>query len=180
MARLNVMDPKQAEGNTKQMLDKAQQSMGMVPNILKGMANSEVVLAFYMQNKQLFAQGTLSAKEHETIALAVGSVNDCHYCQSAHTVVGKQAGLSEEQTIAIRQGADVAGDEKLSTLSHFARKVMQTKGFVADSDVAAMRSAGYDDGQIAEVVAAIAFNTYTNLFNHVNDTELDFPAAATV
>ena len=40
-----------------------------------------------------------------------------------------------------------------------------------------MRGAGYDDGQIAEIVANVALNLFTNYFNHVAGTEVDFPVA---
>jgi alkylhydroperoxidase family enzyme len=53
---------------------------------------------------------------------------------------------------------------------------MSTKGFVSDDDLADVRAAGYDDGEIGEIVAAVALNTFTNYFNSVGETQLDFPA----
>jgi hypothetical protein len=38
-----------------------------------------------------------------------------------------------------------------------------------------VRDAGWDDAAIADIVAVTALNIYTNFFNHVNDTEVDFP-----
>ena len=35
--------------------------------------------------------------------------------------------------------------------------------------------AGYTDGDIAELVANVAANIFTNYFNHVARTEVDFP-----
>jgi alkylhydroperoxidase family enzyme len=58
--------------------------------------------------------------------------------------------------------------------------VMETKGNVSDADIAAVRSAGYTDGQIAESIAYIGLATYSNYFNHVFDTPLDFPQAPEV
>jgi len=37
--------------------------------------------------------------------------------------------------------------------------------------------AGYDDGAVAEVVANVALNLFTNDFNHVAETDIDFPQA---
>ena len=62
----------------------------------------------------------------------------------------------------------------------FALKVAQLRGRVADADLAAVRDAGYDDGQIVEIVQHIALNVYTNYLNEVARTEIDFPVATGV
>ncbi len=58
----------------------------------------------------------------------------------------------------------------------FARAVVREKGFVSDAELQAVRAAGYDVGQIGEIVANVALNVFTNYFNSVGETELDFPA----
>ena len=39
-----------------------------------------------------------------------------------------------------------------------------------------VRSAGYDDAQVIEIVLHVALNTWTNYFNEVAKTDIDFPA----
>ncbi|MGT2439693.1 carboxymuconolactone decarboxylase family protein [Bradyrhizobium betae] len=46
----------------------------------------------------------LTAKQREIIALAVGQVNECQYCLSAHTLMGKGAGLSPDGIRKAREG----------------------------------------------------------------------------
>ena len=46
-----------------------------------------------------------------------------------------------------------------------------------DADVERLRRAGYTDGEVGEIVANVVLNLFTNYFNHVAATELDFPAA---
>ena len=75
----------------------------------------------------------------------------------------------------IRKGN--ANDPKHGALINFTQKVIETKGFVSDSDIGEFKNAGYSDAQIAEVSVIIAQKTLSNLFNHINDTELDLPAA---
>ncbi|MFO0967174.1 MAG: hypothetical protein U0793_16540 [Gemmataceae bacterium] len=48
---------------------------------------------------------------------------------------------------------------------------------VRNADVAAVRAAGYGDAEIAEVVAHVGLNVFTNYFNNVARTPLDFPKA---
>ncbi|HET9444939.1 MAG TPA: hypothetical protein VFO35_01685 [Steroidobacteraceae bacterium] len=57
----------------------------------------------------------------------------------------------------------------------FAREVAQLRGHVSDDDVRAVRTAGYTDGEIVEIVQHVALNTWTNYVNSVARTEIDFP-----
>ncbi len=57
----------------------------------------------------------------------------------------------------------------------FARAVVEKRGQVSDEDLDDVRAAGYGDPQIAEIVAVVALNIFTNYFNHVAATDIDFP-----
>lgn len=61
----------------------------------------------------------------------------------------------------------------------FVRGVVNRRGQVDDADVEALRAAGFDDGEIVEIVAHIGLNLFTNYFNHIAATEIDFPAVDT-
>lgn len=54
--------------------------------------------------------------------------------------------------------------------------MLRARGFVEDSDIEAVRAAGYGDGEIGEIIGAVALNIFTNYFNSVARTEVDFPA----
>ena len=43
--------------------------------------------------------------------------------------------------------------------------------------MAQVRNAGYTDGEVVEIVANVAINIFTNYFNHIANTEVDFPMA---
>jgi alkylhydroperoxidase family enzyme len=53
--------------------------------------------------------------------------------------------------------------------------VVRQRGQVPPSDVEALRAAGYTDEEIVEAIAAIAVNIFTNYFNNIVGTEIDFP-----
>ena len=175
MPRLNVMSPDQATGATKEIYDDLNGKMGKVINIFQGMGNSAAALKAYLSMSGALKQGELSTEDREVIYLAVSEANGCHYCVSAHTVIAGGAGMSEEQIKAARKWKPV--DEKHQALLKFIKRVIETKGFVEDAEVKAVQDAGYTDGQVAESIAYIGLATYSNLFNHVYGTELDFPAA---
>lgn len=52
---------------------------------------------------------------------------------------------------------------------------MRNRGQLAASEVDALRATGYSDGDIAELVAVIGINMFTNYFNHIAGTDIDFP-----
>ncbi|MBK9129099.1 MAG: carboxymuconolactone decarboxylase family protein [Phycisphaerales bacterium] len=173
MPRLNVVDPAHATGKAKELFEGPLK--GMQINIFKGMANSPAALAAYLGMAGALKEGMLTEKEREVIALALAEAAGCHYCQAAHTMLGRRAGLSEAETLDARRGA--LSDSKLGALARFVLALNEKRGHVSDADIAAMKSAGYTDGHIAEAVAVVALNTYTNYFNNVNQTTVDFPPA---
>jgi len=175
MSRLTQIAPDTATGNTKELLDAVKSKLGLIPNMVRAMANSPAALDAYVQFSGALAGGSLSARNREQIALAVGQVNECNYCLSAHSALGKIAGLTPDQIRDSRQGT--AADGKTDALLHFARKLVETRGQVSDGDVNAVRQAGFTDGEIAEAVANVALNIFTNYFNHVAATDIDFPKA---
>ncbi|MEM0927206.1 MAG: carboxymuconolactone decarboxylase family protein, partial [Planctomycetota bacterium] len=120
-------------------------------------------------------EGELPAKTREQIALTVGQANECEYCLSAHSAIGKMVGLSTEQIRDARMGT--APDAKTEAILWVSSKLVEKRGLLSDDDLAAVRDAGVTDGEIAEVVANTALNLFTNYFNHVAQTEVDFPIA---
>ena len=59
----------------------------------------------------------------------------------------------------------------------FAKSVVEKRGCVSDEDLDKVRSAGYDDGEITEIVAHVVLNIFRNYFNHIAETPIDFPKA---
>ncbi|MFC8504242.1 carboxymuconolactone decarboxylase family protein [Pedococcus sp. NPDC057267] len=158
-------------------LDALGKRMGKILNIHAGMAHSPVVLAAYAaMSGAVREHGTFDARTRETIALAVGSANGCEYCQSAHTVSAKKAGLSEDQTVAVRADA-IDFDDKLAAIATIARQIATETGTVSDAAWQGALAAGWTPEELAETFAHVAVNLYTNYFNHFAGTELDLPAA---
>ena len=45
--------------------------------------------------------------------------------------------------------------------------------------VQAVRSAGFSDGEIVEIIAHVGMNIFTNYFNHIAGTVVDLPLVST-
>jgi uncharacterized peroxidase-related enzyme len=175
MSRIPAIHPDAATGRPKELLDAVKQKLGIVPNMTRAMANSPATLDGYLQLSGALAKGTFPPKVREQLALTVAEANGCEYCLAAHSAIGKAVGLTADHVRDARHGAAVDG--KTAALLAFARRVVETRGRVADADLAAVRAAGWDDGAVAEVVAHVAVNVFTNYFNNLAETDLDFPKA---
>lgn len=175
MARIPAIAPESATGRAKTLLEAVKGMLGLVPNMTRAMANSPAALEGFLQLNAALAQGTLSPRVREQIALAVAEAHGCDYCLAAHSAIGKAEGLTAEQIRDSRAGTAV--DPRIDALIRFARRILETRGRVRDRDIADMRAAGFNDAVMAEVVANVALHTFTNYFNLVADTALDFPKA---
>jgi AhpD family alkylhydroperoxidase len=89
MARVTVIDPTTATGETKQLLDAVQTGLGMVPNFIRVLANSPAALGAFLGLHGIAGAGALDSQTRERIALAVAEQNACQYCVSAHTAIGR-------------------------------------------------------------------------------------------
>lgn len=176
MPRLNTVDPATAEPQARALLNKVERALGVTPNMMRAMAESPAVLDAYLSFSGALAKGRLSGALQEQIALTVAVENECGYCLAAHSVLGERAGVSAADLEAGRSAT--ASDPKAQAALRFAKAVVAARGFVSDADLAEVRAAGYGDGEIGEIIAAVALNTFTNYFNSVGRTELDFPAVA--
>ncbi len=173
MQRLTAVNPAEATGKTKQLLDGVQAKLGLTPNLMRTLASSTAALEAYLQFGAALSHGVLDARFREQIALTVAQANSCEYCLSAHSLLGKMAGLTPEQIASSRRSH--SEDAKRDAGLQFAQALVVQRGEVSDAAVATVRAAGFLDAEIAEIVANVAINIFTNYFNHVARTVVDFP-----
>jgi len=174
MERINSINPQEATGITKVLLDDVQKKLGMTPSMMRSMAQSPAVLEGYLNFSGALAGGELSVKFREQIALVVGECNGCIYCLSAHSAMGQIAGMSQEEILDSRRGESCESKSRVAL--GFTRKLVKEHGHVTDNDLTKIRMAGFSEGAIAEVVANVALNLFTNYFNLVAEPRVDFPA----
>ena len=173
MTRIQAINYEQATGKAKELLDGVRAKLGMTPQMTKTMATSPAVLEGYLNFGAALGSGTLNAKLREQIALLTAEVNGCGYCASAHSALGKMAGLGDEAIQAARKGH--ASDHRTTAALQFARNVIINRGEVSDAEVQAVKDAGFSEGEIGEIIANVALNIFTNYFNLIAQTEIDFP-----
>ncbi len=174
MSRISIPSVENSAPAAQPLLAAVQKQLGVVPNLMRLVGQSPAALEGYLSLSGALGKGQLGVQLRERIALAVAEANGCDYCLSAHSYLGQHvAKLSASDMDAAREGhaADATADAALV----FARRVLDTRGHVADADLAAVRGAGFNEGAVVEIVFNVALNVLTNYINSVADTDVDFP-----
>ncbi|CAN5388476.1 carboxymuconolactone decarboxylase family protein [soil metagenome] len=160
----------------QQAFDVIKNALGMVPNLYATIAYSDNGLPRYLAFQG--AKTSLSNKEKEAVNLVVSEVNGCRYCQSAHTVLGKMNGFTEDETILIRKGS--SADSKLNALVHLAKDITLNKGRVNADNLKAFFDAGYNKGNLVDVILQVSDKTAMNYLHNLTEIAIDFPLAPVI
>ncbi|HET6378479.1 MAG TPA: peroxidase-related enzyme [Methylocella sp.] len=174
MPRVNLLDPGTAPNGSTSLLQEIKTAFGTVPNMFRAVANSPAALKSMWGAFGALGSGTLGAKLGEKIAVAVADRDACNYCLAAHTALGKKAGATSDEMAEAQAGR--SADPKTAAALAFALKLVEERGQVSEADVQALRAAGFDDGQIVEIIAHVALNLFTNYVNLALDVPVDFPS----
>lgn len=174
MPRLKALDPQTTTGKSAELFNAIHSKLGMVPNMMRTMGNSSVVLNGYLSLSGALAEASLGAKVGELIALTVANANSCEYCNAAHSFIGEKLVHIDTKSIAdAREGK--SADKKIEAALVFSRSLVEKKGLISDADVRAVKDAGFDDAGIAEIIGHVGLNILTNYFNNAAQVTVDFP-----
>ncbi|ALJ05762.1 peroxidase [Pseudalgibacter alginicilyticus] len=171
--RIETLTPETTTGEAKELFNTVQKKLGFIPNLIKVFGNSPATLKSYLSLGDLTASGNLSNKFREQLALAIAETNTCNYCLSAHSVIGKMNGLTEVEIEQSRQG--LSNNAKTQAGLNFAQEITAKRGQVSNEAIKNIKAAGYNDGDILEIVLNVVSNTLTNYVNHIAQTKIDFP-----
>lgn len=177
MTRIQALDYAHTPAAAQPTLDAVQKKLGIVPNLFKTFAHSPAVLNFYLAQTEALAGGVLPAGLREQLAVAIAAANTCDYCASAHTLLGQGAGVSVAELTNNLHGR--SDNSKTQAAIAFAQAIVNNRGRVSDEQLQAVRSAGYSEAEIVEIIAHVGVNTFTNYFNHIAATVVDFPLVST-
>ncbi len=174
MANFKVPTRAEVSETNQAIFDKLKGALGFVPNLYAYYAKNETALGDYLdlQNRKT----TLNNKEKEIINLVVSQSNGCRYCQSAHTVLGKMNGFSEDQILEIR-GGSATFDSKLDALAKFTLSAAENKGRPSQVTKDAFFEVGYSEANLIDVVILIGDKTISNYIHNLTGFEIDFPLA---
>jgi uncharacterized peroxidase-related enzyme len=178
MSRLSVPNLESDTSASGQIYAQIKKSIGSVPKTFAAIAaHGPAALKAVLAADAVLAAGTLTKSDQEIIKLVVSGIAGCDYCVAAHNYLARLAGVKPDALKQIREG-EQTGQAKRDALVGFVRKLAQSSGTISDENFAAIKAAGYSDAQLVEISLAFATTVFTNVFNRINDTEIDFPAVA--
>jgi uncharacterized peroxidase-related enzyme len=173
MSRINTVSFETANDEQKALLEAIQGQLGMVPNFLKIFANSPSALRAFLGLHSIANEGSLDVQTRERIALAVAQENACEYCVSAHTAIGRKAGLSGAEMEANRAGT--SQDAKAAVAVKLARSLIENQGDITTAELIEARNAGYTDADIVEIITHVGMTLLTTILGKASRVEIDFP-----
>ncbi len=101
MSRITTVSNETANIEQRNLLDAIQSQLGMVPNFLRVFANSPDALKAFLGLHHIANHGSLDSATRERIAVALAQQNECEYCLSAHTAIGRKAGLNGADIVEV-------------------------------------------------------------------------------
>lgn len=173
MNQFRLLEPQQADEQSRELLEAVQSNLGRLPNMFKAMANSPVLLNSYNCLTASLDSSSLSSRLREQIALIVSEINSCEYCLSAHTAISKMLGMTNEDITDSRLGRSDADDT--AAVLAFVASLVNNHGQVSDEDLENIQKAGINEKQIGEIVLTVIVTILTNYFNLAARTPVDFP-----
>jgi uncharacterized peroxidase-related enzyme len=176
MSRISTVSNENANAEQQNLLSAIQTQLGMVPNFLRVFAHSPDALKAFLGLHHIASHGSLDASTRERIALALAQQNECEYCLSAHTAIGRKAGLNGAEIEANRAGS--SQDAKAAVAVKFARALVEHKGEVTNSELQSMHEVGFSDADVVEVITHVGMNFLTNILGKASRVDIDFPKVA--
>lgn len=174
MSTFKVLTRDEVSENNQAIFDNLKKALGFVPNLYATYANSDTALENYLNFAN--AKTSLSAKEKEVVNLAVSQVNDCIYCLSAHTAIGKMNGFNDEQILELRAGK-ASFDSKLNALAQLAKNVTENRGRTDEKVLENYFAAGYTKANLIDTISLVGDKTISNYIHSATQVPVDFPVA---
>ncbi|GAA4515109.1 MULTISPECIES: carboxymuconolactone decarboxylase family protein [Nonomuraea] len=163
MRRLVPLEPADAPGRSKELLNDILDRRGSVGEMVATMAHSPALLEGYLNFSRAMKRVKLPRALSEKVSLAVQEWIGCGTCMQAHVEAGRAAGLSEADIALARQGTST--DAREAALIAVAVRVLAEPSSITDADVADLRAHGWSDRIIAEIVGVVTLNLLTGAFN---------------
>ena len=174
MSTFKVLTREEVSSKNQGLFDQLKSSVGFVPNLYAAYAHSENALGNYLT---LAASKTsLKAKEKEVINLAVSEVNQCIYCLSAHTAIGKMNGFTEDQILELRAGY-ASFDSKLDALARISKNLVENRGEADKEVLENFFNNGWTKENLIDTIVMVGDKTISNYVHKTTQVPIDFPVA---
>ena len=171
MTQFKIPTRADVSSTNQSIFDNLEKALGFVPNLYATIAYSDHGLARFLAYQN--AKTSLTNKEKEAVNLIVSQVNGCVYCQSAHTVLGKKDGFTDERILDIRKGGSL--DAKLNALVILAADITTNRGNASQQKVDDFFSHGYSNENLVDLILQVSDKSAMNYLHNLTKIPVDFP-----
>jgi uncharacterized peroxidase-related enzyme len=165
VSALDLKPLKDLDDDLKERLQKTEERVGFVPNVLLAYAfdNTKLRAFLDMANDLMLGDSELSRLEREMIATAVSAVNHCHYCLAAHgAAVRVRSGDPEFGELIAQNYRAAELEPRQKAMLDFAVKLTERPDLIEDEDRQKLRDAGFSEREIWDIAAVAGFYNMSN------------------
>lgn len=171
MGRFPVPDREDLPEDIRERIDEETEQAGFTPNVFAAFAyKPSHFRAFLAYHDALTEDTPLAREEVEMLVVTVSGINDCLYCVVAH------GALLRIFADAPKLADQLATNHRLAELSEphramldFAAKLTETPGTVDDTDLEALRAAGFSEAEIWDIASVVSLFNLSNRMATVAD-----------
>ena len=167
---IKFVDEAEAQGNVKEIYERARQQYGFLPDAVKVFSLRPQVAAGQeaLKRSLLGDASSLGARRADMIGAVVSGLNECSYCATAHGgLLVKRGDYDEDEALALYEdwrSLDLPDDER--AMLEFAEKLTAAPWTMSEEDIEALRKVGFSEENIYDIALLTA---YRNFMNRVND-----------
>jgi alkylhydroperoxidase family enzyme len=161
-----------APGESASLLRALGATVGVIPNLAAGMADSPQLLEAFLHLRQRYPDTGFSPVEIQALSLVAAVENNSAWPVAFHTAMALKEGMTREAVDRLRHGQE-PDEPRLAALTGFARRMVRTRGAVGADAIDAFLHAGFTRQQSLHVVFGMAFSLLANYASHLIDPPLD-------
>ncbi len=172
MTSFTIHTPETASEEGKKSLEKAKSTMGMVPNMIAGLAESPQAAEAYMALSHFFVKSSLTPEQRHVVWFTINAEHNCEYCMAGHTGIAKMDKI-DDAIVETARAVQAYDNQKLEALRQFTLSMVRKRGWLEDDEVQLFLNAGFTKANVFDVLIGIAHKTMSNYANHLIKTPLD-------
>jgi AhpD family alkylhydroperoxidase len=129
-------------------------------NLNQLLAKSHASLKGYLGLQTALTNGRLGYRLRDLIAIFVAEANGSTYMLSACVAAARRAGIDEDAIADARHGR--AADARTDAILRFVNALVHAHGNVNELELASLRAACVDEGEIVEIISNVGLQLFTS------------------
>ena len=160
-SRVALLTIEDAPPGMRRALADLQSRFGELPPCIRAAANSPRALDGLLALSGSLGWGRIEEDLADRIAVAVAVVNDCTHLEEMHRcALRRNCEVSDDEIALARAGRSL--NPRYDAALQFAVEIAAARGRVSDASFLSIRSAGYTDEEIIELISHVARQTIGN------------------